>query len=495
MSGLRLSRRELLGSAVVGATGLAVGRALPATARPSARTQDRPDPGARARVVVIGAGLAGLTAALDLVDAGWDVVVCEARDRVGGRVHTVSNPFHHGLHAEAGGESIDDAHHDIRALVKRFGLRTEHRPVQKPYDATVFYRGRRTRLPAFLARRDGRVLRDVLRFYDAMAALADGMDPEYPERSPRVESLEARTLEDLLFAQRLVPEAEFLMRLQNRGEYNAELRDISLLFVAQQEAVAPDSTLSLVQAETMRISGGNSRLPRAMAAALGDRVRHASPVTAVEYSHHGVRVHAVGRPIDAAWLVVATPMQPLRRVRFSPALPASAAAVVSGLDLGSAVKVIREYAAPFWTAEAYSGFTVTDLPFAIGWSPTDSYPSTRGLLSEFITGDAAVHAAGLDDSSRVAWGQRQLDRVYPEAVPLRTHRATSMAWANEAYTGGGYAVYRPGQLSAFYPVLRDGVGPIRFAGEHACSLAGYMESAVRSGRRAARQIGHAPPPS
>ena len=64
-----------------------------------------------------------------------------------------------------------------------------------------------------------------------------------------------------------------------------------------------------------------------------------------------------------------------------------------------------------------------------------------------------------------------------------------MAWRNERYTGGGYAVYRPGQLAPFYPVVRDGFERVRFAGEHASGLAGYMESAVRSGHRAARQIG------
>ena len=82
-----------------------------------------------------------------------------------------------------------------------------------------------------------------------------------------------RNLDGLLTELRLVPEAEFLLRLQNRGEYNAEPRDISLLFVAQQEAASPGGTLSLFDAETRRITGGNSRLPEAMAAALGSRIR------------------------------------------------------------------------------------------------------------------------------------------------------------------------------------------------------------------------------
>src|SRR6202011_6049983 len=92
----------------------------------------RPDPDAWRRVIVVGAGLAGLTAALDLRDLGWDVVVLEARPRVGGRVHTLYGqqdgvPLGAGLHAEAGGESIDDNHNQLQAMLRRFGLATERR--------------------------------------------------------------------------------------------------------------------------------------------------------------------------------------------------------------------------------------------------------------------------------------------------------------------------------------------------------------------------------
>jgi monoamine oxidase len=83
----------------------------------------------------------------------------------------------------------------------------------------------------------------------------------------------------------------------------------------------------------------------------------------------------------------------------------------------------------------------------------------------------------------------QVDTVYSEAGPLDTGRIATMAWPNEKYTGGGYAVYRPGQMAPFWPVLREGVGRIKFAGEHTESLAGYMESAIRSGHRIAKSLG------
>ncbi|MBV9293018.1 MAG: NAD(P)/FAD-dependent oxidoreductase [Frankiales bacterium] len=487
-----VSRRSVL---ISGATGL-VAAAVPALAStPRARTEQRPDRRTPKRVVVIGAGLAGMTTALDLRDKGWDVVVLEARDRVGGRVHTLYDPFTTGLHAESGGESIDDGHYAIQAMLKRFGLRTEERPPTKPYDSAVYYKSMREPLAAFLSRSNGKTLSDYLRCQDAMAALGDGIDPQHPERARNAERLDAMSFETFVRSLHLAPEAEFLVRLQNRGEYNAELRDISCLFVAQQSVAAPPSLdgQGLTGTETMRISGGNSTLPVAMAKALGSRIRLNSPVLRVEHSRHGVRVHTPHGHVDAAWCVIAAPLMPMRRVHFSPTLPASVARVIDDLDLGHAAKVIHEYAVPFWKAEGSSGFTVTDLPFAIAWSSTDSRVDTvPGLLTQFITGDAAMTAARLPAPKRIAHFGAQLDRVYPEGKPLQASNTATMAWANERYTGGGYAVFKPGQMAPFWPVLRHGFGRIRFAGEHTETLAGYMESAVRSGHRIARELGRAP---
>ena len=478
-----LSRRAVLGAAA-GAAVLAAAPVARAYATP------RPDHGARRRVVILGAGLAGMTTALDLRAAGWDVVVLEARERVGGRVHTLYDPFTPGMHAEAGGESIDDGHYAILAMLKRFGLSTERRAPLKPYDSTVYYQGTREPLAAFLTRDNGNALQDYLRFDDAASALADGINPDHPERAKNAEQLDSMSLEDFVRRQELAPAAEFLVRLENRGEYNAELRDISLLFFAQQEAVASGSLLSLTESETMRVAGGNSLLPRAMAKALGRTIRLGSPVTRVEHGRDGVRVHTPQGYVDGAWLVVAAPLMPMRRVDFAPHLPGSVHAAINGLDLGHAAKVTHEYEAAFWKAEGVSGFTLTDLPFAIAWSPTDSRPTTvPGLLTQFITGDAAATAASLDERRRRSVFTKQLDAVYAEASPLATDNISTMVWAHEHYTGGGYAVYKPGQMAPYWPVLRDGIGRIRFAGEHTESLAGYMESAIRSGHRVAKSLG------
>ena len=484
----RLTRRRFLGATGTVAAGALVA-ACTTTARPAVAT--------RRKVVVVGAGLSGLTAALSLRAQGWDVVVLEARDRVGGRVHTLYDPYPAGLHVEAGGESIDDNHDQIQALARHYGLALAHRPADKLERAAVWLDGSRGVL-ASRTTTDPAMLSGYVTFGDGLIQLAGDLDPEHPESAADAERWDAMTLQDYADTQQLDPGAALLVQSDYRGNFNAELHEVSLLFALQQAVV--DASLPESGVETMRIAAGNSALPLAMARDLGGVVRLGVPVTRVDRHPWGVRVHTTDgagttATEDAAHLVLAAPPPGLRGIRFDPPLPADQAAVIDQLDLGHALKVSTEYRSRFWVAEGLSGFTITDLPFGIAWDSTDSMPGGAGrpgVLTQFVTGDAAAAGATLAAGARIASFQPQLATVYPEGDHLRTGVATTMAWADERWTGGGYAVYGPGQLAPFWPTLRRTGGPVWFAGEHTEALAGYMESAVRSGHRVAGAIGPAP---
>lgn len=445
---------------------------------------------ANRQVVVVGAGLAGLTAALDLTEAGWEVTVLEARDRVGGRVLTLRAPFTDGLHAEGGGESIDDNHGAIQAMAKRFGLPLEHRPVDKELGGTTFAKGKRWKTSDYVAQ-DAATVADYSRFFEELSKLAEGMDPAHPEAFAQAKALDAQSLADFISGLALSPSAAFLVNIESRGEFNSDPSEVSLLFVAQQEAAV--AGVSDSAAETLRISGGNALLPEAMAKALGARVKLGSAVSKIEEQSGGARVTAGSSTLDAAFVVVAIPAPPLRKITFDPPLSGDLAAAIAEVDLGQAAKVVTQYQSRFWEKQGLDGFTVSDLPFGIAWSPTDSYASTPGLLAQFITGTPARDAAKLDDAARISAFQAQLDQVYPEGVAEKTTHAATVAWANEPFTGGGYTVFHPGQFARFWPAFRAGTKRLRFAGEHTELLCGYMESAVRSGHRVAKEIG-APPP-
>jgi monoamine oxidase len=495
-AGGQMTRRRFLT-----ATTAAVTAACTAHARKSvARAAERPDAGAARRVVVVGAGLAGLTAALDLRAAGWDVVVLEARPRVGGRVHTLYGgedgvPFGRGLRAEVGGESIDDTHTAIQAMARRFGLTTERRQGNTTSRASMGlfrYQGHTYTFAALTALRGGTVLTDYLRVDDELARLADKhrVDPEHPETADGAADLDRMSFATWLDSLHLVPEARFVAEQANVSIYNAELADLSMLFVAQQTAVTSGMLDS--QSETMRISGGNASLPKAMAAALGTAVIVDSPVTAVRVTGNLVGVTARGHEHFGAHVVLAVPPPPLRDVRFEPALPGPIATALAGLDLGAATKVVNEYRTPFWRAMGQSGFSMTDLPYRISWDAADSYKANAGLMTAFTTASSGREFAALSDTDRIERVRDELAVVFPESPGQLAGPAATMAWSDEPFTRGGYAAYKPHQLAPFWEPLRAGTTRIRFAGEHLEALAGYMESAVRSGARAAAAIG-APP--
>ncbi len=477
---MTLSRREFLGGSV------ALGAAL---ALPRVVARDRPDAATARRVVVIGAGLAGLTAAHDLRDAGWDVVVLEARDRVGGRVRTLHEHFTNEFHAEAGGESVDDNHTALQTLVTKFGLHTEARRADRDTTATIFARGRRRTAAEYVGGHGGKVYDDYNRYYAAAGRLGEGIDANHPDRARHAEQLDRRSLADFINGLHLLPEAQFIVEREQTAEYATEPKNLSLLFVAQQSAVVKNVPAPAV--ETMRISGGNDGLPHAMAAALGAAVHLSTEVRGVESRGDHVRVVTSAGRYDGAHVVVALPPPPLRRIQFSPTLPHSARSVIDRLELGPAVKVVTQYPDRFWTRDGASGLIVTDQAFHIAWEATDSIAPDRtspgpGILSTFTTGQDAAAFSTRSDRSRIAEVHRELARVYPEAAAA-TASATK-AWRNDRWTGGGYAFWRPGQFLDGWDALRRSYGRVHFAGEHTEALAGYMESAVRSGHRVAATI-------
>lgn len=483
----RLSRRQLLGAA---------GSAAAATLLAACSTSSRPEAATRQKAVVVGGGLSGLTAALALRANGWDVTVLEARGRIGGRVHTLHSPFTDGLHVEAGGESIDDNHVQIQAMARRYGLSLANRPSDKLQHAAMVLNGKRSVLQS-MAVADPAMLVGYASFGAGLLALAGNLDPAHPESSPRAQEWDRQTLQDYADTQPRDPAAELLIQSNYRGNFNAQMREVSLLFALQQTVA--DASLTEAGSERVRIAAGNSALPEAMAKDLGSIVHLSSPVTKIEQFSWGVRVHthANGLPTtyDGARLVLAAPPPALRGITFDPPCPTDTAAMIAQLNLGHALKVSTQYRKRFWITEGLSGFTITDLPFGIAWDSTDSVPGGSehpGVLTQFVTGDAAAAGAAQSDRARITTFQQQLDSAYPEGVAEQSGVATTMAWANERFTGGGYAVYGPGQLTRFWPVLRQAHGPVWFAGEHTEVLAGYMESAIRSGHRVAAAIGRAP---
>ena len=285
----------------------------------------------------------------------------------------------------------------------------------------------------------------------------------------------------------LGPEADFVVRQAHTSLYNSELADLSMLFVAQQAAAT--AGISIDGSETRRVAGGNVSLPNAIAAELGAAVVRGAPVTDVRVAGDHVAVTAGARAYTGAHVVVAMPPRPLRAVRFEPALPDAIAAAIAGLELGGATKVVNQFDRPFWRDGGESGFSLTELTYRVSWDATDSYDASAGLLTTYTTADNGRSLAALDPDERIARVRAELALAFPDSTAHLAGPAVTMAWSTEPFTGGGYAHYQPGQVVPFWPALRNGTERVHFAGEHLEAPAGYMESAVRSGRRVARRLG------
>jgi monoamine oxidase len=421
-----------------------------------------PDDGGQGRVVVVGAGLAGLTAAYELDRKGWDVTVLEARDRVGGRVRTFRSELRRGQVAEAGGEFIDASHSAIRGYVQRFGLelddlRAAEREAGDLSDG-VYVDGR---LRAAEDVVDDTVQGELDRLDQQLESYAAAIDTADPARTGA--GLDSQSVGDMLAELDLEPEARAIARARLRAELAADPEQVSLLFLVVLTAIARD--LREEDVERYRIRGGNFQLPREFALALRGRIQLSAPVDSIQDRAARVRVVAGRREFEADYCVIATPLPVLRRVELDVELPASVRDAIALLQYGDVVKTALQYDERFWRDDDWSGDTLAGGPLQATWDATLAQPREQGVLLTY--GSRAGTAA---DVRKLFGGSEQ---------PIATATADWPA---------SYSAWRPGQYTRFWPALRRPYGRVHFAGEHTDLYASYMEGAVRSGQRVATAI-------
>ena len=439
-------------------------------------------------VVVIGAGLAGLSAARELVKKGVEVTVVEARDRVGGR--TLNEPIGDGQIVELGGQWVGPGQDAALDLIEELGLETfptwvAGRNVFERNGKVSTYKGTIPKVnPVSLAE-----VAIALRKINRMAAR---VDVERPWTQTELAGWDAETFATWMKRNTKTPAARDMLRLAIEAVWAAEPEDVSLLHALFYVRSAGSLEVLLDSeggAQEARVVGGTQLICERMAAELGDRVRLGSPVRRIGWGD-SVTVEADGLTVSAGSAVVALPPALAGRLEYDPILPAVRDGLTQRMVQGTVVKCHAIYSEPFWRKDGFSGqATSADGPVSVTFD--NSPPSGKpGVLLAFLEGNAARRATDLPPEDRRRIVLDCLARLFGPRAANPDH-FVDKAWAADEFARGCYGGYLPtGSWLMYGEALRAPVGPIHWAGaETATRWAGYMDGAISSGIRAATEIG------
>jgi len=451
------------------------------------------------RVVIVGGGVAGLVAAFELLRQGHDPVILEAQNRVGGRIYTLRN-FAPGLYAEAGAMRIPLVHDLTLEYCRLFGL--ELRPfVMGNPKSLVYLDGQRLtmgeadaepgRLPFDLAEHElGRTYtemwdeatREVRELYDRVgeAALSQVI-ADYDRYSIR----------------------EFLL-MRGFSEGAIELYGVMSFREANLNAAVIEQLREIIgQAfdDMQEVVGGMDRLTDAFYQPLKAHIRFGARAVAFEQGEDSVTVHyttKAGRFSETGDYAVCTlPFSVLGDLDATPEWSHGKRKAIRELNYNASTKILFQTRTRFWEREdgIVGGTTATDLPIRRMVYPSHSHPEeARGtLLASYTWGQDALRWEAMDPDTRIEEALQQVAKIHPEVVD-EFEVGTSHAWYEDPYAGGAFALFEPGQETLLQADIQRPEGRVYFAGEHCSLWHAWIQGALESGIRAARQIHEAPVP-
>ncbi len=465
------------------------------------------------RIAIVGAGIAGLNAALTLQDAGLSCSIYEASNRIGGRMHSDTTTWPDGLASEWCGEFIDSDHETIHRLIKRFGLKTvDLGRARADQTQSVMYFCNRYYGSEELAR-DFRVLAPLLQQQVQQAGFPT-THAHYTEMGYRLDHLSVYDwIEQYVEGGHTAPLGHLLDAgcTSFYGLDTGEQSSLNLVYLFASRDLSTGSTTSRPMQGSSKILGGNAQLPLAIARSL--------PHGCIHLQH---QLLALERTSDASLTltfataggacavqcdcaILALPFSTLRRIDYRRAgFDALKQLAIEELGYGTISKLYLQFDRPYWYDDGpwthpHSGFILTDLDIQTLWDASIGQTGSSGLLVDYTSGQrGAAYApqtaySTTDDSADI---QRyagncleQLERIFPGISAHYTGRAALSYPTGDPYLLGSYACWRIGQYTDFggYEGVRQ--GPVHFAGEH-CSVSfqGFMEGAAREGARASQEI-------
>lgn len=436
-------------------------------------------------VIIIGAGLAGLSAARQLKAAGKSFKVIEARDRVGGRTLSVTGPGKTWL--DFGAQWIGNNHTETAKLANALSV-----PMIPTYDEgkNIFHwSGKQHGYKGLIPRINPFALLDFAKAQTKLDWLARRVDMERPWTSTKLDDL---TFETWIQKNTFTKQAAELLRLYTNAVFATEPRNMSLLHALfYTHSSGGSEWLAKVGggAQESRFIGGTQALSLKMAEDLKGDIILSAAVKAVAQDGAGVTVHSEQGTFVGQKCIIAIPPTLLNKIDFNPSLSAKRRQLIQRVPPGSVIKAQAVYDRPFWRDAGLSGQVASNVgPIKVAFDNSSADGET-GVLTAFWEGEEAVTYAGcMRDERQQIFADCMVRYFGPEAAKITFYH--DVVWAHEDFTGGCYAAhFAPGVWTQFGDCIRMPEGNIHWAGtETAAAFNGYMEGAIRSASRVLQEI-------
>jgi len=491
----RFSRREFLMLSTFAAGSISLSP-LDVLATSAKKLQRRGDP---KKVIVIGAGLAGLSVAYELTQAGHDVTILEAQMRPGGRVLTLRQPFSDGLYAEAGAARFPDSHDLTLKYAKLFNLTLD------PFSPSelarvVYYHGRRftvkpgenfnllAHFPLDLTLEERELGFDGLWQKYLRPAIEEMGDPHSPDWPPQSGTkYDQMTVEELM---------------REQGASPGVIAAINFALDRHREDRRPSALWALAgwyndtgPEQMYKIKGGTDLLPKAFAARLAEKIHYGAPVVRIEHDTRSVRVvflqAGAHQKMAGDYLICAIPFSVLKDVEISPPFTPEKRKAIVELPITPAARVFLQTRERYWVEQGLSGFADTDVLHDI-WHPTFDQPGPRGILLSFLWDGLARDLTAMTEDERINYTLEHMEKIFP-GIRQYFEGGVTKSWGDDPWARGCSVYLKPGQVTSLLPHIARPEGRVHFAGTHTHpARAGWMQGALESGIRTAREVNEAP---
>jgi monoamine oxidase len=452
-----------------------------------------PKTGKPAKVIIIGAGMAGLVAGFELLRAGHDITLLEARGRVGGRVQTIRSPFESGLHAEAGAMRIPSAHHLTMGYVNQFGLKLIPFTMNNP-KAFYFVNGQKRRVGETLSDCDcfGFDLQPdechktaKQHWHDALKPIMDMLAAQGPDAWAAITKQydHFSTREFLLSSGWSEGAIEMFGVLENlESRMNASFVEVLL------------AELGHAFTDMSQIDGGMDLLPQAFLPSLRGKIRFGCVLREIDQSPDGVTIiydTANGkRQAQADYAIVTVPFSVLRHVEVHKPFSREKQRAIRELHYDASAKILFQCRRRFWEEDdgIFGGGTMTDLPVRSIYYPDHGRETGRGILvASYTWAEDAQRWGSLSQADRISRALEDVAQIHPQVTEEFEVGASKM-WHEDEFACGAFALFEPGQNLQLYKNIISTEGRIHFAGEHCSLVHRWIQGSIESALRAAKDI-------